>query len=243
MKNKVIYLVIVILLVLFAYKYGINSASNTSSISPTPTGEVGLCTRTTPYDNPPELVRALSLTSQDWNAAPNAPKPKGSAKNCVHLIYKNHSEMNGAEGYVSFDKTSDPNDLRIYVDSDYKNYDDILTASLLGHELVHIVQFGLALEGNKPVSCVESEVQAFFHQVVFLTNLNPEEWKSITYRVGQNPNLNSAYQITDYLLRLNASANQACPDAPDQTCWNNYVMGNLRSWIASNPYYQKECHL
>ena len=73
MKNKIVYLVVVILLVVSAYKYGVKRA-NTSVINQTPISEAGLCTRTTQYSNPPELIRALSLVSERWNPAPNAPK-------------------------------------------------------------------------------------------------------------------------------------------------------------------------
>lgn len=243
MKNKMVYLVAVIILVILAYKLGTNATSNNPIVNKTP-NEAGLCTRTSPYDSPPELLRAMELSGARDVGATNAPKPpKGSFKNCIHLIYKSHDEMNGAEGYFTFDNTSNANDLRIYVDDTYKNYDDILTASLLTHELRHVTFFVKTLEGASAPTCVNNEAAAFYSQLIFLTNLNQEEWKSITYRVSRNPNLNSAYQITNYLLRLNGSADQVCPNAPDQTCWNNYVLSDLKTWVSSNPYYQKECSL
>ncbi len=242
MKNKLPYIIICILLILLGYNFIKGQAPSTNN--QTPKQDIGLCTRTTPYNNPPELLRALSLAEGKDIGAPNSPQaPKGHFANCFHLIYKPHSEMNGAEGYFAFDNTSDANDIRIYVDDTYKNYDDILTGSLLVHELRHATFFLKALEGTPAPSCLENEVAAFNSQVIFLANLNQEEWKSITLRVSQNPNLNSAYQIIDYLLQLNVSADQACPNDPDQSCWNNYVRSNLRSWVSSNPYYQKECNL
>lgn len=241
MKNKIIYLILVILLVLLAYKYGANKASNITVVNQTPTSEAGYCTRTTPYDNPQELTRALSLVNERWNAPTNAPKAKGSYKNCVHLIYKEHNQMNNAEGFFLFDKDSSPNDIRIYVDNTYKNYDDILTASLLKHELTHATILLLALEGTPPPTCVEEEVSAFYSQIVFFSNLNEEEWKSITYRIGQNPHLNSAYELTNYLLLLATAAYNKCGN--DNDCDKTYKKNNLRDWVSSNPYYQKQCNL
>ena len=231
----------VILLVLVAYKFGINKASKTTELNQTTTSVSGLCTRTTPYNNPPELSRALSLVSERWNALPNAPKAEGSYKNCIHLIYKEHNQMDDAEGFFLFDKNSSPNDLRIYIDDTYKGYDDILTASLLKHELIHAVILTMALEGTPPPSCIENEVAAFYAQIVFLVNLNPEEWKSITYRVGQNPHLNSAYEMTNYLLLLNKAGDDKCEN--DGNCWTTFVKCQLKTWVLSNPYYQKQCGL
>ncbi len=236
-----IILVGIILLIVVGFVAKAQISNPTRVVDQTPTKDIGLCTRTTPYDNPPELARSLSLVSERWNAPSNAPTGKGSMKNCLHLIYKGHSEMNDAEGFFSFDKSSDPNDIRIYIDNTYKGYDDILTASLLKHEVIHATIYYLALEGTPPPTCIENEVSAFFSQLVFLTNLNEEEWKSITYRVSQNPHLNSAYELTSYLLLLNGRAQNSC--GQDSNCWATYVKDDLRSWIKSNPYYQKQCNL
>ena len=149
--------------------------------------------------------------------------------------------MDDAEGFFLFDKNSSPNDLRIYVDDTYKGYDDILTASLLKHEFIHATILIRTLEGASPPSCIENEVAAFYGQIIFFLNLNPEEWKSITYRVGQKPHLNSAYEMTNYLLLLNKAGDDKCGD--DDNCWKSYVENRLRNWVSSNPYYQKQCGL
>jgi len=217
-----------------------NQTANTPEVE-TPKDEGTLCTNTIPYDNPPELTRALSLVSERWNTAPNAPTVRGSYKNCIHLIYKPHSEMGDAEGYFLFDKDSSPNDIRIYIDDTYKNYDDILTASLLKHELTHATILILALEGTPPPTCIENEVSAFYSQIIFLNNLNEEEWKSITYRLAQNPHLNTTYELTNYLVSLDTAAANQCGN--DGDCFKTYVKNDLRGWISSNPYYQKQCSL
>lgn len=241
MRAKMPYFIIIILLILLAYK-SIDIPHNiTLEPAQTPKKEVGLCTRTNPYDNPPELVRALSLVNERWNAPVNAPKQKGSYKNCIHLIYKEHSQMDNAEGFFLFDKNSSPDDLRIYVDDTYKSYDDILTASLLKHELIHAIFLIMALEGTPPPTCLENEVAAFYSQIVFFINLNQEEQKSIIYRVAQSPHLNSAYEMTYYLLSLSKAGNDRC--GSDNNCYKTYVKDQLRSWVSSNPYYQKQCNL
>lgn len=231
----------IILLIAFSFVMKAQISNPTVKINQTPTKDSGLCTRTTPYDNPPELARSLSLVSERWNAPSNAPTGKGSMKNCLHLIYKDHSEMNDAEGFFSFDKNSSPNDIRIYIDSTYKSYDDLLTASLLKHEVIHAIIYYMALEGTPPPSCIENEVDAFYSQIVFLTNLNQEEWKSITYRVSQNPHLNSTYEMTNYLLLLNGKAQNSCGQNSD--CWASYIKKELGQWVSSNPYYKKQCGL
>jgi len=236
-----IILVGIILIIAISFVARTKISNPKEGINPTPTKESGLCTRTTPYDNPPELARSLSLVSERWNAPTNAPTGKGSMKNCLHLIYKDHSEMNNAEGFFSFDKNSSPNDIRIYIDSTYKGYDDILTASLLKHEVIHATIYYMALEGTPPPTCVENEVDAFYSELVFLVNLNQEEWKSITYRLTQNPHLNSAYEMTNYLLLLNKAGDDKCANNSD--CWTTHVKNELKNWVSSNPYYQKECSL
>lgn len=228
----------------FVYKTEFNEKADFNKNVTKIAEDEGFCSRTTPYETPPELSRAMDLVREKVIGSPNAPKPvKGDYKNCIHLIYKSHAEMEGAEGYFTFDNTSAANDIRIYVDDTYKNYDDLLTASLLAHEIRHATFYVRTLSGEEAPSCVDNETAAFYSQLIFLTNLNEEEWKSVTLRVGQNPNLNSAYAITDHLLLLNVSANQACPNDVDQSCWNNYVLENLKRWVASNPFYQKQCDL
>lgn len=240
---KVFYIIVALLLLGLAYGLGRNQTQTNSIPNGKPT-EKGLCTRTSPYDAPSEIKRALSLLSERWDAEPNAPTPKGGMSNCLHIIYKDHSEMDNAEGYFLFDKSSNPNDIRIFIDNTYKNYDDILTASLLKHEVIHATIYYLVLEGSmQPLTCVENEVDAFSEQIIFLTNLNPEEWKSITYRVASNPHLNSAYELTDFLLRLNKKGDEQCVNASDSNCWRNYVKASLTNWVKTNPYYQEQCGL
>lgn len=247
MKKGLTKLEIILIGIVLLFTIGFVVKSRTpnleTGVKQNPTKEIGLCTRTTPYDNPPELARAAGFTSEKYNAPSDAPKQKGSMANCLHLIYKDHSEMNDAEGFFAFDSKSDKNDLRIYVDSTYKGYDDILTASLLKHEITHAQIYYMTLEGTLTLTCLENEVDSFYQQLVFLTNLNKEEWKSITYRVGNNPHLNSAYEITNYLLLLNGSGDVKCAKNADDNCWKDYVMSKLKDWVSSNPYYQKQCNL
>ncbi len=198
------------------------------------------CTRINPYDNPPELMKAFSLASERWNNIVNSGGIESSLVNCIHLIYKDPSEIDTTEGYAAFDRSSTPNDVRIFVDSRYKD-DDLILASLMAHQGLHAVYYLMSLEGIKPPSCVENEVNGYSTQLGFLVNLDPQDLKSLSYNVTQDPHLNSSYEITNHLLELNQSAKNSCGLNDD--CYNYYIAKELKNWVKSNPYYKTQCHL
>lgn len=208
----------------------------------TPTSPQTICARTQPYNNPPEFTRALSLVIQRYSES-NIASAKDIATlyksflNCIDIKYTDSNQDN-AEGYFIFDNNSDLSDLKIYVNSSYKDYDDILTAVLLSHELAHARQKIDKVTKDKTMSCIDNEIDAFSSELAFVTYLNDEEWKSLYSRLSVDPNRNTAYSGTWQIIQIyidTANCNNA------NTCKNENTMDRLRSMVVNNPFYQNEC--
>lgn len=208
------------------------------------------CSRTNPYNVPPELERARSLRQQ--RLSEYGVKLDFSFYNCIHIMYADLSKQN-AEGLFTFDKNSSIDDLRIYVDESYKEKDDLLTAILLDHEYVHVSQFVNTLRGVEEVSCVDSEVEAFLHQVNFLRTLTPEEVMSLAqrliyYKEGgyQNSISRSAFATLDVLIGFNAIAKETCRNvsaAEFSNCYFDKQRSLVEEEVRNSEFYRKQCNL
>ncbi len=232
-----IILVGVILLIAVGFMAKAQISNPTGEINQTPTKNIGLCTRTTPYDNPPEFTRAISLVNQRYVEAKLPGAIDESISNCIDIQYTDLSNKE-AEGYFIFDPNSSTNDLKIYVDNSYKSYDDILTALLLSHELKHVQQFIDYKTKGTDVSCFDKEIEAFSWQFGFLTDLNAEERKSLYNRISYNPNINNAYAMTWQLIQLYNNTNDC---SNENTCVGGSTMQQLKNMVINNPFYQKQC--
>jgi len=201
----------------------------------TPTNDAGVkCTRKEPYKLAPEFERARSLRNQRLQEA--GITLDYSFYNCINIDYADLSK-DGAEGMFSFDQNSSIDNLKILVDNSYKIKDDILTAILLQHEITHVGQFVSKLQGKGELSCIDSEVQAFSNELVFMTLLNPEEKMSLVQRIiyyqegGYN---NSAslgiFSQINQLISLNRKSSDAL-----------VLKSLIDKWVRQNPAYQSQC--
>lgn len=209
-----------------------------------------LCKRTDPYDMPEEFKRSLSLLKQrnEVDSTNKTAQQKefesrtGEYLNCLKIEYDDLSKYGGAEGVFLFDDTSKPDELKIYVDTSYKSYDDLLTAILLSHEVFHVNQYLKNLLGIESLSCVDEEVYAFQFQYYFIKyGLNEEEKSSLVSRIEANPDKNNAYKIITDLARMNEEAYNSCNG--EGGCTVDRFEQSLRDMIMRDPDYQKQCHL
>jgi len=208
------------------------------------------CLRKEPYEIPPELERARSLRQQRLSEF--GVELDFSFYNCIHILYADLSEQE-AEGVFIFDKNSDINDLRIYVDKTYKEKDDLLTAILLDHEFVHVSQFVGELREGEKTSCIDSEVEAFLHQVNFLRTLNTEEVMSLAqrllyYKEGGYRQSASKYSFStlNTLIEYNGMAKRACQNEPKDnysSCYFSKQRSLVEGMIKDSEFYQKQCGL
>lgn len=208
-----------------------------------------ICLRSEPYATQPEFERVLSLILQRFQQknSPLYSSLKG-INNCIYIQYADLGSS-GAEGMFYFDsEVSSANKLVIEVDSSYAITDDITTAFLLIHELTHAQQFIDELGGAR-LDCVDSEVDAFYSQLLFGAAINEEESKSVISRLekgSQNNQLNTYENLID----LSWDALQACKLAIKDTksqeginCYKEKLRQKIRSVIVSNPVYQEQCGL
>jgi|GEM_PF-2249865 len=205
------------------------------------TVEQTFCSRLKPYPKPPEFERALSLVLQRQLNYEGSLVDLSSL-NCLDIQYSDLSTV-GAEGVFHFAESfSSPERLLIQVDHSYRNYDDLLTASLLAHELTHMTQFIDEYYNGKSITCFEAEEKAFRDQISFLTKLNEEERSSLINRVTTNETqgtpLNSSLQQIRHLYDLMVDANVRCGDGSE-------ILGcldaNIEEMVRSSPYYQEQC--
>lgn len=210
-------------------------------ISPTPANQETFvektgCFRTTPYPIPPEFSRAISIIKQRTDD----PAFLEGYENCLNIQYADLKEKGqGAEGVFIFDSSvSSQNDLRLYVDSSYKGYDDYSTAILLVHEITHASQF----YHSNTKSCVDKEVQAYYNEIVLYTKLNAEERESISARMyNQTKEPSDPIQGISNLLDLLLSTGSRCNN--NVQCMLGQFKVELQKMVTESPFYQKQCKL
>lgn len=214
-----------------------------------------ICNRTAPYDMPPEFQRALSLIIQRYSKKPD-PNFETYKKmvNCVNIQYSDiHSTKETTEGYFVFDvEHSSPDQLNIYVDNTYSNYDDLTTAFLLSHELTHALQYVGEVVYDKKLSCVDKETQAFEQQLFFQSYLNEEESKSIVARAekadNNNPQLRGFVALIDYsweaIIEVNGGRRPPVGriySKEETALYQKLLEDKIRNMIVTNPAYKSQC--
>ena len=192
------------------------------------------CNRKEPFDMPAEFSRAVSLVIERFGQstftdAKNSAESFKSISNCLDIQYASSDDsMKGAEGLFLFDKSSSRNHLKILVSPSYQNKDDLLTATLLTHEMTHADSFA---EGHdKEISCYENEAEAIANEYAFMLNtLNPEEANSLLQRFLSytSATLNNLGGQYNEIFRYSG---------------NTFYDKTLK-WVQNNPFYQKECNL
>lgn len=220
------------------------------------------------YDLKPEFRRSLSLIIQRLNESPHDDKDtvlrgvRGSL-NCLDINYASTSEeLSGADGIFLFSKEFSNNKrLSILVNPDYKAQDDLMTAMLLSHEIVHADQFiyqdvyntaiSTCYEKQKEdicnqakqaysyvlTSCYDSEINAFGMQFYFFLQLKESEKASLLskYLSGNTAdyNLPVLYLMENYSKLVLTCGN----DSDATTCAKNWFTAQ----VTSSPFYQKQC--
>ena len=203
-----------------------------------------VCIREEKHYMAPEFERALSLYYQRIGKlhVKNGYKNfDDSMKNCLEIKY---GDVNDAEGVFTFDseKTS-LEKYTIMVDRSYKANDDILTAFLLAHEIIHAINHQDRIAYNSEISCIEDEVEAFRNQLAFSASLNTQEWNSISKRIDAGyTNPNSSLQLIKDLHKIENAVMAYC-GYNNQNCYEDKLVKDLENWVRSNPYYQKQCGL
>ena len=201
------------------------------------------CIRETPYEKPPEFDRALSLIKQReelFAQTHGQEKIDFSFFNCLNIQY---AKLDNAEGVFEFNEGSSSLDkLQIYVDTSYKENDDVLTAFILAHEIEHaVIYLNNVMSGDK-FPCFENEAEAFGAQIYFVQSLNQQEQNSINQRflAGYN-NINSPLKMLWDLWSIKKDADSYC--GINAACFNDRMKNQITSMVKSNPYYQKQCNL
>lgn len=216
-----------------------------------------ICSRTVPYDMPPEFQRALSLIIQRYSKKPDSNfGTYEKMVNCVNVQYSDiHSKQKTTEGYFIFDvEHSSLEQLNIYVDSTYSSYDDLTTAFLLSHELTHALQYVGEVVYSKKLTCVDKEVQAFEQQLFFQSYLNEEESKSIVSRAektdNNNPQLRWFVALIDYsweaILEINGGRRPQVGRiySKEETIqYQKLLEDKIRNMIITNPAYKSQCNI
>jgi hypothetical protein len=148
--------------------------------------------------------------------------------NCVKIAYApSENEMDGAEGVFRFIPGQSPEYMTIFVSPRYKSKDDILTATLLSHELMHTYNYVIGLFNGEETGCFEDEAEAFSAQNAFIMTLNSEEKQSLVARFAQggSPELQGIIQAYTQIPRMRGATYQE----------------KAMNFVKSNPGYQQQC--
>lgn len=234
--------------------------SNEQSLLP-PSSQVSLCNRTSPYVMEPRFSRALSLI-QERTGGHNV-KVKTiwlttvlpSIINCLDIQYCPAETMGNAEGLFFFSPEIASNErLPICVSKSYQSQDDLITAMLLSHEIVHAVQFALWNAGNKQniQSCYAKEAEAFTEEFMFMFSTTRGELSSLFSRMATIANLDLQVATVRNLFEIGISpkgiqqmkkCDRIFPNdsVENFTCLYNGFQTIFEEEIRKNPHYRKQC--
>ncbi len=191
------------------------------------------CIRNTGYDMPEEFKRALSLIAQRSIQADTArSRIWGSfvsdAENCLNIQYaKSSDNISDAEGMFVFAPSQSMEKFDIIVSPKYKAKDDLLTAILLIHEIVHVRDFINDQNSGGSTGCFETEANAFSTQNYFASILNQEEMDSINSRV-----LTRTSDEAQQILYVFSSIPKFKGDNYNEKALN---------FVKASPAYQEQC--
>lgn len=207
-----------------------------------------ICSRESPYSLEPRFQRALSLIGErtDFNSGKAKSIMVGifypSIKNCLDVSYCPENQMQGAEGLFYFsEKISSKDKYKICVSNNYVQEDDLLTSVVLVHEITHAIQLAVEKAGGRTmeVDCFDLEAEAFSEEVYYATSLTQGELESLLTRTDlhgtQSP------QVAD--LRNVVTRSVKLLRGDDIVSWIPAVRADMKKYVSSNPYYQKQCAL
>lgn len=220
------------------------------------------CTRTSRLENDPNYDRALSLIAEKYQSwEENQPTSvyqygwrfffPSKLTNCIKIVENNALEVEGAEGYFVFnnDEIKD-NYFPIYVDKDYKDADDLITALLLVHEITHVRQFLEELNGKNGLSCIDKEAEAFFAGYQFYEFQYGEARKSLDLRIDYDNELHKQLQLIHSIKDSYGSELdrliETCPNNINDSCFLESIEDKkdiLRKLISEDEYYREQCNL
>ena len=224
------------------------SKAKTTSVKNKPTIEAG-CTRNVRLENEPRFDRALSLV---YEKIGKLQTDLGDASslifspqlvNCIRVKKSDLPDTIGVEGFFVFnDKDIKPNDFPISVDRKYDDADDLVNALLLTHEITHVHQYISQLNNKDTLSCIDKEVSAFYSQLLFTTELNQEEGKSLDLRIVNDQKLHPQLQLIDSMRSLrDPHIFSKCDIFGDPDCVSRDMKSKIKELILQNDYYKEQC--
>lgn len=245
-------IVLVIVFVVF-YIWFINYPNKTTKNN----SETIKCNRSEPYKLAPEFERARSLRMQRLEE--KGEKMDRSWYNCINIKYAEGGLNSDKEGFFYFDKKSKLNDLTIYVNPSYKVKNDILTALLISHEMVHVGQFIKEVNGGEPLSCIDKEVKANFGQIQFFWALNQDELNLIagTGKMYDSGELSKddnyyIYQKIGAFLTMKNTVQNYCNEKyqPEKNGFTQYdecafqqMQMEIKNYLINQGNYEEQCNL
>lgn len=155
----------------------------------------------------------------------------------------------GAEG-LFFAKDPKLQNLKIFIRSDYKTYDDLTISTILIHGLTHVGQYIDETINKTKSDCFDNEAEAFLAQATFLSQLNKEETLSIYAKTRESINTNPAFKIIQRIEQALDEAYDTCITLKKennlidqqfiQCVWTG-IKNKLEVEIKADPYYQEQC--
>jgi len=194
-----------------------------------------LCIRNNGHEIPEEFKRSISLIIQRLGqtnsiSAKNNSEDVKKISNCLNIQYANsEQEMNEAEGFFTFRPSQSLDSFDIKISPKYSAKDDLLTATLLAHEIQHAIDFAYDNYSGIKKNCFDVESRAFTMQNNIITAMNSEERSSLASRALVGSSM-EATQIMDVYFTIPKFKGK------------DYSEKAL-NFVKSNPFYQKQCEV
>lgn len=192
-----------------------------------------LCVRDNEYEMPEEFKRSISLIIQRLGqtnsiSAKNNSDDVKKISNCLNIQYANSErEMNETEGFFTFKPSQSLDSFDIKISPKYSAKDDLLTTTLLAHEIQHAIDFAYDNYSGIKKNCFNVEARAFTMQNNIITAMNAEERSSLASRALIGSSV-EATQIMDVYFTVPKFKGK------------DYSEKAL-NFVKSSSFYQKQC--
>ena len=223
-----------------------------ANVADSPASEIS-CARPHGYPSQPEFTRALGLISQRLAVTDKVDTYISLAfqfSNCINIQYSNEESLvGGSEGVFVIDDPSLQN-LKIFVNSSYKSFDDLTLATILVHELNHVGRYINSVNSTFENNCFDDETDSFLVQDIFISAMNAEEVRSIYVRLRENAQLNPAFTIVLLFDQINTEVSEGCKkiqetnaldDSQFRDCQWQGIGNRLDQEVRNSETYKSQC--
>jgi|GEM_PF-3875147 len=194
----------------------------------------------------PEFEKAIRIIDEKFLSLEINSDFQELAK-CVEISYaesKDKFTENKIQG--KFEVPEDNSELKIIIDSSYKQKDPLFLSLILAHELTHTKQYFDYQKTWEIRSCLNREAEAFQTEILFFTALNSKEKDWLLDKIKKDSSLDSISKSLERLVEISTDSIISCQkESPEKLfgCFEKNNLETIKNSLTLNKNYINQCKL